>query len=109
MSTCCFDIDQELEHLDPSLSSLNSISSDILQAALPTNIEPRHPNLTQIFRNDHCDEPSTSNQNNTDSIPYANALKNPRSITPDSLPHTTNIFAVALPKKRYDIMQDPVS
>ena len=101
MSTCSLDIDQELEHLDPSLSPLNSISSDILEAALPTIIDPPHLNLTQTIINDHCEEPSTSNHDqNNDQAHYANALKNPRSITPDShLQSVTNTEVVPLNKR----------
>ena len=40
LSTHNINIDQELQLIDPSLSPLNSISSEILEAALPTILDP---------------------------------------------------------------------
>ena len=60
LQTHNIDIDQELEHLDPSLSPLNSISSEILEAALPTLLDPPHPNLNQTIINEPSEDSSSS-------------------------------------------------
>ena len=105
LSTHNIDIDQELEHLDSSLSPLNSTTSEILEAALPTILDPPHPNLIQTIVNEPCEDSSSSQ---IPPAPYANALKSPRSVTPpDSLQVTINNDATP-PKERYDMMQDPV-
>ena len=44
MSDSPIDIDSALEHLDPSIPPLNSISSHILEATLPTILDPPHLN-----------------------------------------------------------------
>ena len=83
MSTHTVVIDQELEHLDPSLSPLNSISSETLEAALPTILDPPHSNLNQTIINDAFEEPISSLINPT---LYTNAIKNfPSATPPDSL------------------------
>ena len=60
LPTLNFDIDQELDHLDPSLSPLNSISSKLLEAALPTILDPPHSNLNQTIINVKCEDSSSS-------------------------------------------------
>ena len=99
------DIDQVLENLDPSLSPLNSISSDILEAALPTILNPLHPNLNQAIIN--------NSWKNTFSFSYSTysvckcTEKSSFCNASDSFQVTINNDVVP-PKKRYDMMQDPI-
>ena len=90
------DIDQELEHLDPSLSPLNSICSEILEAALTTILDPPHPTLNQTIINEPCEDSSSSQ---IPPAPYANALKNPRPATPPNYLQVTINNDVTPPKK----------
>ena len=56
--------------------TFSSISSDILEAALPTIIAPPDLNLTHTIINDRCQEPFTSNHDqNNDQAHNANVLK----------------------------------
>ena len=111
MSDSPIDIDSALEHLDPSISPLNSISSDILEATLPTILAPPHPQLTQSIINDSPPEEMSSPLNSqlttiattSSTTSYSNALKTARPTSPlfvtidnDPIP----------PKKKYDMMQD---
>ena len=98
-------IDQEREHLDPSLSPLNAISSEALEAALPIILDPPNPNLNPTIINDPCEESSPSQIHPT---PYANTINNPRSATPPESLQVTINNDVTPPQKRYDMMQDPV-
>ena len=83
----------------------NSISSEILEASLPTVFDPPHLNLNQTIIKESCED-SFSSQ--IPPVPYPNALKSPCSATsPDTLQVTIN-NDVTPPKKRYDMMQDPV-
>ena len=105
ISTDTKGIDQELEHLDISQTLLNSISSEVREAALPTILDPPHLNLTQTIINDPWEEPFASHINPT---LFANALKNLRSATPPDSFQVINITDVTPLKKRYHMKQDPV-
>ena len=86
MSDSGIDIDSALEHLDPSLSPLNSKSSDIFEATLPTNLDPPHPQLNQTIFN----EPSP--------LEEMSSPINPQLTTTTTAPSSTNSYSNALKK-----------
>ena len=81
------------------------MSSETLEAALPTIFDPAHPDSNQTIINDPFEESSSSHINPT---PYASALKILALLLLQTLFKIPRITMSHLRKKRYDMLLDPV-